>query len=203
MSMTSSWRTTATPTITQPTFAPLADGTSLTMRGAMDDDLPELLALHARCSPSTLAGRYLADGRAPSRRVQRSLLRTDIALVAHSPAGSMVALGNLARADDDPRVAEVAVLVRDDWQRRGIGTSVLRQLVAGARFHGYDEVVAFAPNGGSWVTDALSRLGEPLLQRTPFGEAVVRLALAPHHVGLMGAPAVHRPRLSISRPGVA
>lgn len=203
MSMTSSWRTSADPAITQPTFARLTDGTSLTMRGAMDDDLPELLAMHARCSAATLAGRYLAGGRAPSRRVQRSLLRTDIALVAHTPAGSMVALGNLAGTDDDPGVAEVAVLVRDDWQHRGLGTGMLRQMVAGARIRGYEEVVAIAPNGGSWVTTALSRLGEPMLQRTPFGEAVVRLTLAPHHLGLLGVPAVHRPRLTVSRPGVA
>lgn len=203
MSMTTSSTTSATSAITQPTYARLTDGTSLAMRGAMDDDLPEVLALHARCSSRALAGRYLADGRAPSRRMQRSLLRTHIALVAHSPAGSVVALGNLAPADDDPGIAEVAVLVRDDWQHRGLGTSVLRQLVAGARMHGYDEVVAIAPNGGGWVTGALGRLGDPLLQRTPFGEAVVRLALAPHHRGLLGAPAVHPPRLSVSRPGVA
>jgi N-acetylglutamate synthase-like GNAT family acetyltransferase len=211
MSPTYPWRTSAAPVITQPTLVHLRHGTgqAVTMRGAMDDDLSELMSLHARCSRYALSGRYLSPGRVPSRRVQRSLLRTDVALVAHTVTGSMVAIGNLARTDDDPDVAEIAVLVRDDWQARGLGTGVLRQLVAGARISGYDEVVAIAPTVGGWVQSALGRLGEPLLQRTPFGEAVVRLSLAPHHVGLLGppavrrAPALHQARVSVSRPGVA
>lgn len=208
MRTTHTWRTSAAPAASQPTFATLDDGTVLTMRGSMDDDLPELMALHARCSPGTLTGRYLS-GRTPSRRVQRALLRTDIALVAHTSTGSIVALGNLARAEEDHRVAEVAVLVRDDWQRRGLGRRMLRQLVAGARMSGFYEVVAIAPSAGGWLQAELGRIGEPLLQRTPFGEAVVRLALAPHHVGLLGPPAVNRPlpagreRIVVSRPGVA
>jgi GNAT superfamily N-acetyltransferase len=190
---------------TQPTYAHLDGGTTVTMRGAIDDDLSELIALHARCSPGTLSGRYLS-GRVPSRRVQRSLLRTDVALVTHAPNGSMVSLGNLARAEEDEAVAEVAVLVRDDWHRRGLGRRVLHQLVAGARLRGYHEVVAIAPSGGGWLHAELARLGEPLLQRTPFGEAVMRLRLAPHHVALLGPPAVNRPlshRVAVSRPGVA
>lgn len=209
MSTTPTWRSSVVPAITQPTLARLDDGFTLTMRGAIGDDLSELMALHARCSPETLSGRYLTNGRAPSRRAQRALLTTDICLVAHTSAGSMVAMGNLARAEEDPGVAEVAVLVRDDWQGRGLGTSVLHQLVAGARISGYHEVVAIAPRFGGWLPTALGRLGEPLLQRTPFGEAVTRLPLAPHHVALLGPPAAHgRPgyaagRVAVSRPGVA
>lgn len=203
MSTTYPWRTSAAATITQSTLVRLTDGAALAMRGAVDDDLAELMALHAYCSPRTLTGRYLNDGRSPRRRVQRSLLRTDIALVAHAPLGSLVGIGNVATSDDDPAVAEIAVLVRDDWQGRGLGTGLLRQLVAGARILGYDEVVAIAPTTGSWVQAALARLGTPLLQRTPFGEAVVRLTLAPHHVGLLGVPTAHTPRVSVSRPGVA
>jgi N-acetylglutamate synthase-like GNAT family acetyltransferase len=209
MSTIPTWRSSAVPAITQPTLARLDDGLTLTMRGAISDDLSELMALHARCSPATLSGRYLTNGRAPSRRAQRALLSTDICLVAHSSAGSMVAMGNLARADEDPSVAEVAVLVRDDWQGRGLGSSVLHQLVGGARLSGYEEVVAIAPHFGGWLQAALGRLGEPLLQRTPFGEAVARLRLAPHHVALLGPPATHaRPRyaagrVAVSRPGVA
>lgn len=208
MSTTPLWRTSAAPVVTQPTFALLDDGTTLTMRGAIDDDISELAALHARCSPATMTSRYLS-GRVPSRRVLRALLHTDVALVAHAPNGSMVALGNLARAEEDPGVAELAVLVRDDWQRRGLGSPVVRQLVAGARLRGYREVVAIAPTAGGWLQNELGRLGQPLLQRTPFGEAVVRLSLAPHHVALLGPPAVNRPlarehdRVTVSRPGVA
>lgn len=159
--------------------------------------------MHARCGRSTLAARYLTDGRPPSRRLVRALLRTDIALVAMSPFDSVVCLGNLATADEDPGVAEIAVVVDDAWQREGLGSTVVRHLVGSARLSGYREVVAVAPAVGGWVHQTLAELGDPLLQRTPFGEAVVRLELAPHHVGLLAPPVTAAGRTTISRPGVA
>jgi hypothetical protein len=203
MSTTYPWRSPEAPAITQPTLATLTDGRSLTMRGAVDTDLTELMAMHARCSPATLSARYLSNGRAPNRKLVRSLLTTDIALVAESPTGSLAAFGNLATAEEDPTVAEVAVIVEDRWKELGLGPAMLRHLVGAARVSGYLDVVAIAPATGGWVQGALASLGEPLLQRTPFGEAVVRLALAPHHTGLLGVPAHATPRTTISRPGVA
>jgi N-acetylglutamate synthase-like GNAT family acetyltransferase len=188
---------------TAPTAVPTTDGRSLVVRGALESDLTDLMAMHARCSRRTLLGRYLTGTRPPPRRLARRLLETDIALVVCSPTGSVVGLGNLAAADEDPHVAELAVVVEDSWQGRGVGTAVVRQLVAGARLAGFDEVVTIAPTIGGWTQQALARLGTPLLQRTPFGEAVVRLTLAPHHVGLLGRPVTQVPRVAVSRPGVA
>lgn len=160
--------------------------------------------MHARCSPTTLSARYFAGGRAPGRQLTKALLSTELALVATSPTGSVAALGNLARADEDPGVAELAALVQDDWQGSPLGVAVVRQLVGGARLLGYREVVSIAAADHSWVQGCLGRLGETLLQRTPFGEAVLRLELAPHHLGLLGPPAPEPPgRVVISRPGVA
>lgn len=159
--------------------------------------------MHARCSRATLSARYLAQGRAPSRRLCRTLLRTDVAVVTFSPTGSLIAMGNLGASDEDSGVAEIAVIVEDAWQHGGLGTTMLRHLVAAARLTGMDEVVAIAPTRGSWTETALVRLGEPLLQRTPFGEAVVRLRLAPHHVGLLAPPAARTRRVVISRAGMA
>ena len=190
-------------TVESPTQVLLDDERSLVLRGANDDDLPDVQALHARCSRATLAGRYLAGGRAPSRRLTRSLLHTDLALVVTAP-GTVLALGNVACADEDPEVAELACLVDDDWRDQGVEGALLRQLVAGARLLGYREVVSIAPTTGGWVQRQMSRLGPTLLQRTPFGEAVLRLELAPHHIGLLGRPwPSGRERVVVSRPGVA
>jgi GNAT superfamily N-acetyltransferase len=198
--------TPAVSAITIPTCVLTTDGRSLVMRGTAPSDLPDLMAMHARCSRRTLLGRYFTGARPPSRRLARRLLETDVALVVLSPTGSVVGLGNLARADEDPRVAELAVVVEDEWQGRGVGTALVRQLVAAARLGGYDEVVTIAPTVGGGTQRALARLGSPLLQRTPFGEAVVRLSLAPHHLGLLGRPVTQAPRtarVAVSRPGVA
>jgi hypothetical protein len=176
----------------------------MTVRGATDADLAGVQALHARCSPATLASRYVAGGRPPGRQLTRALLSTELALVATSPSGSVTALGNLAQAEEDTEVAEVAALVQDDWQYTPLGSAMVRQLVGGARLLGYREVVSIASDTGNWVQEHLARLGDTLLQRTPFGEAVLRLELAPHHVALIGPPAPQSPtRVAVSRPGVA
>lgn len=191
-------------TVESPTHVVLDDERSLVLRGARDEDLSEVQALHARCSPATLASRYFAAGRPPSRRLTRSLLRTDLALVVTASPGTVVALGNVARADEDPEVAELACIVDDHWRDHGLEGALLRQLVGGARLLGYREVVSIAPTTGGWVQQQISRLGPTLLQRTPFGEAVLRLELAPHHIGLLGPPwTPGRDRVVVSRPGVA
>ena len=179
----------------------LDDGRTFLLRGAAQSDLAEVQAMHARCSSSTLSARYLAGGRAPGRQLTKALLETELALVATSPTGAVAALGNLARADEDADVAELAALVQDDWQAGPLGVAVVRQLVGGARLLGYREVVSIAAGDRSWVQECLSRLGDTLLQRTPFGEAVLRLELAPHHRGLLGPPAPEPPsRVVVSRP---
>lgn len=184
--------------ILAPNGAPLRDGRTLVLQGAVLGDLPELQAMHARCSEQTLHGRYYAGPRPPSRRLCLQLLRTDVALVALSPACSVVGLGNLARSDEDDEVAEVAVLVEDGWQGRGLGTVLLRHLVGAARLLGMAEVVAVAGSPGTWVERGLDRLGPSLHQRTPFGESVLRLTLAPHHVGLLAGPVRAVPRSVVS-----
>jgi GNAT superfamily N-acetyltransferase len=184
--------------ILAPNGAPLPDGRTLVLQGAVPGDLPELQAMHARCSEQTLHARYCAGPRPPSRRLCLQLLRTELALVALSPASSVVGLGNLACGDEDEGVAEVAVLVEDDWQGRGLGTVLLRHLVGAARLLGMAEVVAVAGSRGTWVERGLDRLGPTLHQRTPFGESVLRLALAPHHVGLLAGPARAVPRSVVS-----
>lgn len=191
-------------TVISPTVVPLEDQRWLVMRGATPQDLDEVQALHARCSAATLASRYLDGGRAPGRRLTSSLLGTDLSLVVTAAPGTVVALGNVAPAEEDQGVAELAALVDDAWRDIGVEGALLRQLVAGARLLGYHEVVTIAPTSGGWVHQQVSSLGPTLLQRTPFGEAVLRLQLAPHHVGLLGPPASSRPaRVTVSRPGVA
>jgi GNAT superfamily N-acetyltransferase len=107
----------------------LPGGEELTIRPAAVDDVPALTAMHHRCSRRTRRQRYLSSGTRPgpadlTRMVNRRHGRT---LVVTVPGGAVVAMGNLMHDGGD---AEVALLVEDAWQRRGIGTVLMRRLLA-------------------------------------------------------------------------
>jgi GNAT superfamily N-acetyltransferase len=57
-------------------------------------------------------------------------------------------------------LGEVTFLVRDDWQRRGIGTVLLRRLLAYAERSGFAAVVAHAGADNVAMLRTLRRLGQ-------------------------------------------
>jgi acetyltransferase len=121
----------------------LRDGTELLVRPIRPEDEGMLVAFHRALSEISVRQRYLAPLHLDQRTTHDRLIRVcfsdydrDIALVVeHHPAGGaaeLVAVGRLSRRPlhDD---AEFALLVRDDWQRRGLGTELLRRIVDIAR----------------------------------------------------------------------
>lgn len=105
----------------------LTSGDELTVRQAGTADVPAISAMHARCSRRSRRLRYLTGGTYPSpadltRMVNRRHGRT---LVVEHQDGRVVAMGNLMHDGDD---SEAALLVEDAWQRKGIGTMLLRRL---------------------------------------------------------------------------
>lgn len=109
----------------------LPDGAELVLRLAYPGDLEEIVAMHARCSASALYRRYLSGSRPTSAQLVRLLEpRRGATLVAVTPGGQIIGTANLV---GEGELAEAAVLVQDDWQRRGIGTAMLRRLLAMTR----------------------------------------------------------------------
>lgn len=106
----------------------LSSGAELVVRQAAAGDVPAIAAMHDRCGTRSRQLRYLNNGTAPTstalaRLVNRRHGRTLV--VEHGE--EIVAMGNLMRDGAD---AELALLVEDAWQRRGIGTMLLRRLLA-------------------------------------------------------------------------
>ncbi|MDG4785914.1 GNAT family N-acetyltransferase [Micromonospora sp. WMMD1102] len=142
----------------------LPDGAELTVRPAVPADLPGLLAMHARCSARSLGRRYPARGVATPERVRRLL----------SPAHGVTLLALAGGADGTPErvvgmanlsaegvLAELALLVEDGWQRRGLGTALLRRLVGYGSRAGYAALLAHTRADNVGMLRLLDRLCRP------------------------------------------
>ncbi|WP_374250537.1 GNAT family N-acetyltransferase [Micromonospora sp. R77] len=74
-------------------------------------------------------------------------------------AEPVVAMANLLGEGDE---AEAALLVRDDWQRRGLGTALLRRLVGHAERAGYAALLLHVQAQNTPMLRTVARLGRPM-----------------------------------------
>lgn len=102
------------------------------LRAAMPADLPAIERLLPRLSLATRAQRFFTPLRAWPREMLRAIAERDAAqhFVVAELDGELVALGQLACASTQ---REVALVVADDWQRRGLGARLLDRLLDDAR----------------------------------------------------------------------
>ncbi|MFF5181278.1 GNAT family N-acetyltransferase [Micromonospora sp. NPDC000316] len=143
----------------------LPDGAETAVRPATADDLSGVLELHESCSPLSRQRRYLGGASLPQPARLRRLLEPSrgVTLIATSTApdgaaDSVVAMANLLGEGDE---AEVALLVRDDWQRRGLGSALLRRLVQHADRAGYAALLLHVQAENTPMLRTLHRLGRP------------------------------------------
>jgi RimJ/RimL family protein N-acetyltransferase len=123
----------------------LADGGRIHLRSVEPRDAAALVDLHARFSERTRYFRYFsAYPRIPERDLKR-FANVDHgdreALVAVS-GGLFVAVGRYERLGPDAEAAEVAFVVADAHQRRGIAPILLDRLAVAAREAGLKRFVA-------------------------------------------------------------
>lgn len=93
------------------------------MRRADVSDLDAAKAMHERCSPRTLSMRYHGPVGDADRYLNHLLSpRFGRTLAVQTASGRVVGLGHLLWDGDE---TEIALLVEDDWQRRGIGAELV------------------------------------------------------------------------------
>jgi RimJ/RimL family protein N-acetyltransferase len=134
----------------------LDDGLELLVRPVQPNDKRRIAQAFDRLSPETRYRRFFAPLRGLSQEDLHYLTEVDHhdheALAAVNPEnGMIVGVARYVRADD-PGEAEVAVVVGDPWQGRGVATALLQRLVARAREEGIDHFVALVMSDN---TDAL------------------------------------------------
>jgi acetyl coenzyme A synthetase (ADP forming)-like protein len=125
----------------------LRDGTTLRLRPPVEGDVAALLEFFADLSVRSRFLRFHGFAVAGDRFV-RSFIAPDwaekgslIGVMGETTDERVVAVGNYIRLRD-PRTAEAAFAVADDFQRKGIGTRLLEQLAQRAATHGIEAFIA-------------------------------------------------------------
>ena len=120
----------------------LEDGTAIGFRSIRPTDEPQLRELFYALSQETVYYRFMSRMRRMPRRQMQNLVyinhRTEAAIVGtinEAHGEDMVAIGRYY-LDEKTNRAEVAFVVRDSWQNRGIGTFLLTSLIRLAMRHG-------------------------------------------------------------------
>ncbi|TCB92163.1 GNAT family N-acetyltransferase [Micromonospora zingiberis] len=159
----------------------LPDGAELTVRPAVADDLAAVIELHESCSARTRQRRYLgAAVPTPARLRQllepaRGLTLVAVTTGSDGAAESVVAMANLLGEGDE---AELALLVRDDWQRRGLGSTLLRRLTRQAESTGYAAMVLHVQADNTPMLRTLRRLYRPTTVERDAGLLTLTVPLA-------------------------
>jgi len=144
------------PNAAPPALAALADGTCLLLRPAGRDDGPAILDGFERCSADTRYFRFLSGGYQLTDERVHALTEADhrdhavwLALDVDAPGAPVAALARFVRSPTAPEAAEVAFIVADDFQGRGLGRLLLDALRVSASVDGVDTFVAnvLAENG--------------------------------------------------------
>lgn len=99
---------------------------------------------------------------------------------AATPEGErLIGVARLARFayGDTPDTAEVAVVVRDDFQGQGIGTELLRLLLILAQQMGFSSLTATVQADNTTIFHMLAKMKVPIRTRTRQGETELSIDL--------------------------
>jgi GNAT superfamily N-acetyltransferase len=157
----------------------LADGSVVIVRAMRLDDVPRLRHLYHRLSPETVYRRFMVAAPKVSDRTLAYLAGVDHvdreALVATS-GGQIVAVARYHHFPGTPD-AEVAVVVEDSWQRRGIARILLGRLAALALQRGITDFTGSMLADNEPAKRMLLSLFPGIELRISSGESVFRASL--------------------------
>ncbi len=156
----------------------LPDGTLIRIEPLRRGDRSAVIGLFARLSPESRLRRFLSPKSSLSDRevafladVGRAERAAVTAVDVHD--GSVLGIARYVEYEGRPGVADTAVAVADDVQRRGIGTALMLRLIACAQANGFHLLTA--------TTLWENRPARALLRRTGFqarGSAGAEIELA-------------------------
>lgn len=159
----------------------LRDGSAVRIRPVEPDDKQSFREGMQRLSEESRRTRFFA----PIRRLTAQQLhfftevdhRDHEAIGAETVDGEPVGVARYVRAGEGSEVAEVAVVVLDDWQGRGVAGALLDRLVARARENGITRFCAVVQPTNRRIVDTLSRVGPLSVTRRERDATILRIEL--------------------------
>ena len=168
----------------------LRDGSRVRIRPIRSADAPRLIALYDRLSRDSAYHRFFSAMRRLPPDWARKLATVDydrrLALVAERESGDGGRDESAARGEDgeviavaryEPSewadVAEVAFVVRDDWQGRGLGTIMFLDLLRAAERRGIRRFCAYVLGDNRRMLDMVARFGD--VERRALDSGVVEI----------------------------
>jgi GNAT superfamily N-acetyltransferase len=115
--------------------------------------------MFGRCSPVAIRRRFHVYRRSfPDAYLTDALAGNSghFALVAEVPGPSIVVLASCVTVGDH---ADIAVLVQDSYQRQGIGSTMLRMLIANADHRGIGTLQATVLSEQEWILPLMRAYG--------------------------------------------
>lgn len=173
----------------------LRDGTAIALRPVRPDDAPLVDDLFEHLTPDDVHTRFFSTLRVLPRALRARLTQIDydreMAFVAIEETGGDPCLVGMIHllADPDFDVAEFAVMVRSDWQGRGVGHLLMRTILSHARRRGLRRIVGVVLNENRRMLDLARRLGFAAVHGRDPGTSELQLDLEPLSPGPGPAPA--------------
>jgi RimJ/RimL family protein N-acetyltransferase len=139
------------------------DGTPVFVRAIRPADAERLIAFHARLSEHTTYQRFFTVMKRLPPDWARTLADVDyvkrLALVAEVETQGGLELVAVARYEVTARAdtAEVAFVVQDGWQNKGLGTLLLHDLLRAAQARGIHRFAAYVLAANRRMLDLISR----------------------------------------------
>ena len=165
----------------------LSDGQSVSIRPIRPTDAPFLVQMFEHLSKRTRRLRFHSyTGNLPRRHIWREAIALSsldparqAALVALNQDEQVVGVARFARTTADAVEAEAAIVVRDDFQRKGLGTHLLKRLMPMARSMGIERLFAWVMAENLHMLQIIKKANLPVRRETRSGETFVVVSLPP------------------------
>jgi len=159
----------------------MKDGTEVLIRPVRPEDEPSMVHFQEGLSDRTVRMRYFQPLNLSQRTSHEYMTRLcfidydrEMVLVSETSEAEIVSAARLSKlqGSDD---AEFAIIVADDYQRRGLGTELIRRLIEVGRDEGIRRIVGLVLADNADIQRVLERVGFKIEQR--YDNGTMRVAL--------------------------